>query len=120
MPAIVSVAMPSGAVGGRMPQREVADVQVLPFQRRTGLRHLCVQCHPDRRRLAPHRERRAQIADQRCDHVAGPRAVGQLPLRAAAQPDRGRVDGLLAERSKTLALKRRALVSDLAADEEAP
>ena len=72
MPASVRVLIASGAAAGRMPQLEVADVQVPAVHRRTGLAHLRVQHHPHRLGVGAHRERRAEIADDRADDVASP------------------------------------------------
>ncbi len=44
--------------------------------------------------------------------------VGVAVRVAAAQPDAGRVDRFLPERSESLALERRVAVADLAAGEE--
>ena len=94
MPAIVSAPMASGAAAGRIPQSEVADVQVLPVHRRPGLRHLRRQRHPHRRRFRAHREDEAEIADERRDDVAAPGA-GLAVTRAATQTDSGGVDRFL-------------------------
>ena len=98
--------------------RQIADVQVLAVERRTGLRHLRVQRHAHRHRFAAHGQRRSQIPDERRDDVARPRAVRELPLRAAAEPDRRGVDRLLSERSESLALERDVAVANVAAREE--
>ena len=73
---------------------------------------------PDRLGLGPHRQRRAEIANQRRDDVAPPRAVGSAEGGAAAQPDRAGIDRLLPERAEALSLKRHALVPHLISDEE--
>ena len=87
---------------------EVADVQVAAVHRRAGLAHLRVEDHAHGRRLVAHRERRADVADDRPDDVALPRAVVAAPRGATAEPNRGRVDRFLSERAEALALKRRA------------
>ena len=112
MPAIVRVLMASGAAAGRMPDVEVADVQVLAVHRRARLRHLRGQHHAHGLRLRAHRERHAEIADERRDDVAAPAAIRPVRL-AAAQPDPGGVDRFLPERSESLALERRVAVPDL-------
>ena len=61
---------------GRIPQDEVADVKVLAVHRRAGLAHLRGQDQRARTRgVRAHRESRAEVADQRRDDVAAPRAV---------------------------------------------
>ena len=89
---------------------EVADVKIAPVHGRASLPHLRAQHHSHRRRLGPHRDRRAQIADDRPDHVTGPRAVFP-PLGTATKPNGRRVDRFLTERSESLALKRRRSVA---------
>ena len=118
IPAIVSVAVVSGAAGGQDAVAEIADVQVLAFERRAGLAHLRVEHHPHGARLRAHRQRDAEVADQRADDVAGPSAVGAAERRAAPQADAGGVDRFLAERAESLALERGGAVLDLAAGEE--
>ncbi len=99
------------------PRVEVADVEVLAIHRRTGLRHLRRERQADGRRVARHRDRRAEVANQRGDDVAAP-ALRRAVLRTAAQADRGGVDGLLAQRAKSLPLERRGAVAHIAAGEE--
>ncbi len=95
----------------------VAHVQVLAVHGRAGLPHLRRHHGAHRVRLGPHRERRAEIANQRRDDVAAP--LGLLAEAVAApQPDRGRVNRFLSERSKSLALERGVAVPHLATGEE--
>ncbi len=96
---------------------EVAEMQILAVHRRTRLRHLRREHHPHRLAVALHRERGAQIANQRRDDVAAPAARGSIRL-PAAQPDAGGVDRLLPERTESLPLKRRLSVPHFAAEEE--
>ena len=83
----------------------VADVQVTTVHRRAGLGHLSVEDHSYRLRPWAHCERHAEIADERAHDVALPSAVGIAPVWAALQPNRSRVDRLLAERSEALSLE---------------
>ena len=66
---------------------EVADVQVAAVHRRPGLAHLRVQDHPHGLRLRPHRQRRADVADDRRRRrrpASAPSGVAPLPVRGAA------------------------------------
>jgi hypothetical protein len=86
IPAIVSDEI------ARAPSREdapgeVADVQVLAVHRRPAL-PICAEDRATHRLgLGPHRERGAEVADQRSDDVALPLAVG----RASAAPRFNRI-----------------------------
>jgi hypothetical protein len=98
---------------------EIADVQVLAVERRADFAHLGVEDHAHRIGLGPHRQRDAEIADDRTDDVAAPAAVGAAERAAASEPDAGGVDRLLTERAKSLALECGPRVADVAAGEEA-
>jgi hypothetical protein len=79
---------------------------------------LRVQHHPDRRGVRSHCERGAEVADERCDDVAIPRAVRASIQIAAPQPNNRGVNRLLPERAKALSLKGCRLVADLAGRKE--
>ena len=96
----------------------VAGVQVLAEHRRTGLAHLRAEHLPHGLFVVAHRQRDAEVANDRREHVAVPRAVRILILRPAPQPDAAGVDGLLSERAEALTLKRLVAPADLAAHEE--
>ena len=104
---------------GRQDSRaEVADVEILALHRRPGFSHLRGKRLPHRLGVRPHRERRAEVADERRDDVAAPRPVPLAIRLAAAQPNGRRVDRLLAEGPEPLPLERCASVPDFAAREE--
>ncbi len=117
IPAMVSDADRERRGGGQDAPREIAHVQILAVHRRSGLAHLRGEdlTHGLGRRT--HRERRAQIADDRRDDVARPHAVVVERL-AATEPNPRGVDGFLPERSKPLALEGRVAVADFPAGEE--
>ncbi len=117
MPAIVSAPMASGAAAGRMPHVMSPMCRSLPCIGGPGFAHLRRQDHADGFGRRPHRQRRAKIADDRRDDVAAPR-VAVAELVAAPEPDARGVDGLLTERSESLALERRVTVANFAAGEE--
>jgi hypothetical protein len=94
----VVVLIVSGAVAGRMP----ASKSPMP-----ALAHLRVERHADGVEVRLHRQRDAEVADDRAHHVL-----------AAAQAGGRRIDRFLSERAESLALERRALVAHLAAGEE--
>ena len=73
-----------------MPQSRSPIAEVLALGRRAGLGHLRVEHHPHGRRLGPHRERRAEVANHRADDVALPAAARLLAVRRppAPQPHR--------------------------------
>jgi hypothetical protein len=54
---------------------EIAQVQVASVHGRAGLAHLGVQHHPDGGGFGTHRERGADVPDDRTNHVALPLAV---------------------------------------------
>ena len=64
-----------------------------------------------------HRERDPEIANQRGDDVAVPRAV-LAPGVPAAKADAGGVDRFLPERTESLALKCGVAIADFAAEKE--
>ena len=92
MPAIDSVLTDSGAVAGRMPHSKSPMCRSLPSIGGPCLRHLRVEHHAHRRRLGAHRERDAEVADDRSDDVALPAAIGDraTPRRAAVESRRRR------------------------------
>ncbi len=98
--------------------REIADVEVLALHRRAGLAHLREEDHADDLRVGAHREHGAEIADERRHDIARPGAVAAAILLAAAEPDSGRVDRLLAERAESLSLEWGAAMAHLASREE--
>src|SRR4029079_9812498 len=85
---------------------EIADVEVLAFERRAGFAHLRVQDHLDGIALGPHRKSHAEIANHWTDDVAGPAPIRRAVCRAPAQADAGGIDRFLSERPEPLALKR--------------
>jgi hypothetical protein len=92
-------------------------VKVLAVHRRAGLAHLRRQHHAHGLGIRAHGQRDAQIANDRGHNVAVPVPV-VLVAAAAPQPDAGRVDCLLSERSESLSLKRRVSVAHLTAAKE--
>jgi len=94
-------------------------VQVLAVHRRAGLSHLRAEDHANRFHLRAHRERGSQIADHRRDDVAFPASVSLAERGAASQAERCGVDGFLAQRAESLALKRSSAVPHFAPAEEA-
>ena len=102
---------------GQHAARHVAHVQILAVHWRPGFAHLRRQDHPDGFGGRPHRQRRAQIADDRRDDVTAP-GVTVAELVAAPEPDARGVDRLLAEAPESLALESRVTVANLAAGEE--
>ena len=99
------------------PEREVADVQILAVHRRPGLPHLRRQHHPNRLGRGTHRQHHAEVADDRRHDVPVPVPAG-AKIGTPPQPDRGRVNGLLPQRSESLALKRGVAEPDFAAGEQ--
>ncbi len=97
--------------------RQVAHVQVFAVHRRPGLRHLRRQHHPHRVGRRPHRQRDAEVANDRRDHVAVP-AVRRSVLVPSPEADAGGVDRFLSERTESLSLERRVAVPHLARREE--
>ena len=118
MPAIVNEEIARGAAAGRTPHAKSPMCRSLPFIGGPALPICGVEDAADGLLFRPHRERRAQIADQRRDDVASPGAVFGAKTRTAAQPNHGGVDGFLTQRAKALPLKRGVLVADLACREE--
>ena len=96
---------------------EIADVQILAVHRRARLGHLRRQHHAHRLGRRAHRQRRAEVADDRRDDVAGP-AGGRPVLFATPQPDSRGVDRLLSQRAESLALKGRVPEPHFPAREE--
>ena len=93
-------------------------MQIFAVQGRTGLADLRAQNHGDRVVVVPHRERDAEIANHRRDHVAGPGAVVAAVLRAPLQPEAAGVDSLLAKRAEALPRERLHAPAHFAAHEE--
>ena len=118
MPAIDIVLIDSGAVAGRMPHSQSPMCRSFPFIGGPCLAIWALSTMRIGAGLRTHRERDAQVADDRTDDVAAPAALSIPPRLAAPQPDRGGVDRFLSERAESLALKRHALELHVAAGEE--
>ena len=118
MPAIESVLIDSGAVAGRMPHSQSPMCRSRPSIGGPLLRHLGVENHPDRCRLGTHRQRDAEVPDDRPDDVALPSAGRITPRAPRLRRIAGGVDRFLSERPEAFSLKRNVLVLDLAAEEE--
>ena len=103
--------------GGKDAVVEIADVKVLSVHRRSRLRHLRGERPADGFGLRTHRDRQAQIADQRRNDVSAPRPIHSEQF-AAAQPDPCGINRFLTERSESLALKGGLAVADLAVGEQ--
>ena len=105
--------------GGRqIAPAEVSDVEVLAFHRRPRLSHLRGKRESNGLGMRPHRQRGAEVADERRDDVALPRSVRSAVLLAATQANCRRVDRLLTQRPEALPLERGVSVPDFAAREE--
>src|SRR4029079_229507 len=75
----------------------VADMQILSVHRWAGLAHLRREDAPDHLRFLAHRDRHAEIADERRDHVASPLVAVEKTV-SPAKADGGSVNRLLPER----------------------
>ena len=93
-------------------------MQVLAVHGRTLLAHLRVQDHAHGCRVGTHRERDADVADDRADDVTLPAPLGVAVARAAPQADAGGINGFLSQRTKSFSLKRQVAVAHLAAREK--
>ena len=90
MPASVSAPIASGADAGRIPNARSPMCRSLPSIGGPALRHLRRQHHADGLGRRPHRQRRAEIADDRRDHVPVPTRRRRDRRRRAAAGSRRR------------------------------
>ena len=118
MPASVSARWSAARPAAGCPSRDRRWARSLPSVGGPALRHLRVQHHAHGRRLGPHRERRAEIANHRRDDVALPAAaVAAVASRRGAGASRRR-RSLPGRANGSPCPETRRAEADLAADEE--
>ena len=118
MPAIDSEPTASGAAAGSTPQSKSPVCRSLPSIGGPALPICARRIIADRFFVVTHRERHAEIANHRRQHIAAPGAVALAIAGAAMQADRARVDRFLPERAEALALKRHLAPAHFPAHEE--